>query len=128
MKEEKVNSAHIAVGAAVVASVNIDGRPIPLKNGVIADMTPLMTPETQLELKSGESGEEATSLNREQPGLLARQIGAMTAILCTLFNLDVVFLSGTAAHTQGLFEHGGGVREDRAAGRRCAQIRAVEKK
>lgn len=101
MKEEKVNSAHIAVGAAVVASVNIDGRPIPLKNGVIADMTPLMTPETQLELKSGESGEEATSLNREQPGLLARQIGAMTAILCTLFNLDVVFLSGTAAHTQG---------------------------
>lgn len=102
LKDEKVNSAHIAIGAAVVASVNIDGHPIPLKNGVVADMTPLMTSETQCLLESDKAeGAEEDGLEQKKQGLLVRQIGMMTAILCTLFNLDVVFLSGTAAHTQG---------------------------
>ena len=98
LKDEKVNSAHIAIGAAVVASVNIDGHSIPLKNGIMADMTLLMTSETQCLLEADQAEEE---LEPKKRGLLVRQIGMLTAILCTLFNLDVVFLSGTAAHTQG---------------------------
>lgn len=102
LKEEKVNSAHIAIGAAVVASVTIEGHQVPLKNGVVADMTPLLPAEALplLQQDTAETGGELVRTGSKLQ-LFAQQIGSLAAVLCTLFNLDVVFLSGQVTQVQG---------------------------
>lgn len=103
IRSEAAGSAHIAIGASVVASVTLNGRPVPLKNGMCADMTPLLSPEA-VPLLPGAGGETTGTELSAQPArclaFLAQQIGALAALLCTLFPLDVVFLSGAPAQAE----------------------------
>ncbi len=106
-KAEAANSAHIAIGASVVASVTVQGKPVPLRNGVCADITPLLPPETlpMLREKAGEQPlSQASAKGENRLALLAQQIGSLAALLCILFPLDIVFLSGPAAQKSGFVE------------------------
>ena len=91
------NSAHIAVGASVVASVTVEGKLLPLREGFCADMAPFLE-----ELPAG--GERARLADqREKKGVLSaqtvgriqeRSLSRLIMMLCIMFPLDTVFLSG----------------------------------
>lgn len=74
--EMERNSAHIAIGVNVVASVTVEGKTLPLREGFCTDLEPF--------LGSPASGKMNSDI-----------IGHMIALLCILFPLDEVFLSGS---------------------------------
>ena len=86
------NSAHIAVGA----SVTVEGKLLPLREGFCADMAPFLE-----ELPAG--GEQARLADqREKKGVLSaqtagriqeRSLSRLIMMLCIMFPLDTVFLS-----------------------------------
>lgn len=97
------NSVHIALGRrSVLAALTLNGRQLELREGHQADLTGLVpgicAEHPQLTLGQG-SGEEGAAL---QPAgqwwtKLAGQLAGVIGVLCTLFRLDVVFLSGEPA-------------------------------
>ncbi len=92
------SSAHIAVGANVVASVTVEGKLLPLREGFCADMAPF------LEGLSLEEQDSAAGQKEKRGGFLPaqpmagtrqeRNLGRIIAVLCMMFPLDAVFVSG----------------------------------
>ena len=81
----KRNSAHVSVGSSVVVSVTVEGRAVPLRKDFYKDAvkllgTPLYTPEPQ---------------EKERPWAdLPAHACNVIALLCMMFSLNTVFLSG----------------------------------
>lgn len=73
------NSAHISVGSRILASVTMNGMDIPLRTDFCEEMTGMV------EQRDGRGADEIPMIEH-----LARLI----AILCTMFPLETVFLSG----------------------------------
>ena len=98
---EAENTAHIAIGERVLASITLSGRPLPLREGMCSDVTPM------LKAAAGPDAEETGLLPARQggwAGILSAQISGLIAVLCTLFPLDTVLLSGHAAKVRGFVE------------------------
>lgn len=80
---EARNSAHISVGNRVLASVTLDGREVPVRSSFCEELLPeLVQPDSE-------------HSHRESPGL-THHLSSLIALLCILFPLDMVFLSGSA--------------------------------
>ena len=75
------NSAHISVGSRVLANVTLDGRDIPLRNDFCEELA------CALEQRNGQTVSSAG---------LVEYLAWLIAMLCMMFPLDTVFLSGKA--------------------------------
>ena len=105
------NTAHIAIGERVLASITLAGRPLPLREGTCSDITPMLCGDAQalpaLKAAAAPNTEEAELLPARQgswAGVLSAQLSGVIAVLCTLFPLDTVLLSGHAARVRGFVE------------------------
>lgn len=85
---EERNRAHIVVGAHVAASVTVAGQVLPLRENFYGPVSALL------------DGSEET----EDPDGMARRVGTIIALLCTMFPLDVVLLSGMAGREERFFQ------------------------
>ncbi len=115
----KHNSAHITIGNSILASITIQGKQVPLKGGKISDITPLLhnigndlpqLPSLEALCKKEPCPSEK-ALTATQSRLLStfsKQISAIITLLCTLFPLDIIFLSGNITKVGGFM---GTVRE-----------------
>ena len=108
---EAENTAHIAIGERVLASITLSGRPLPLREGMCSDVTPMLCGDAlvlpALKAAAGPDAEETGLLPARQggwAGILSAQISGLIAVLCTLFPLDTVLLSGHAAKVRGFVE------------------------
>ncbi len=115
----KHNSAHITIGNSILASITIQGKPVPLKSGRFSDITPLLhnigndIPQLPLleALCKKEPCPSEKALTPPQSRLLSafsKQISSIITLLCTLFPLDIIFLSGNITKVGGFM---GTVRE-----------------
>lgn len=103
MEQAQVCSAHIALGNAVLAAITINGTPLPLKDGMVADITPLLqnSPLTLPEI--GRQQEENPPPVRYEPTeSFVRQLSGILALLCTMFQLDIIFVSGIQEKSSGM--------------------------
>lgn len=84
------NSAHIAVGTNIVAGVTIKGKILPIKENFCENAKPLL------------EGQNSTinSIESQQ-----KYLGQIIALLCIMFPLDTVFLSGEKVQNDDFF-HG----------------------
>lgn len=82
------NSAHIAVGTSIVAGVTIKGKILPIKETFCEEAKPLLEGQTSV----------AHSVESQQ-----RYLGQMIALLCMMFPLDTVFLSGEKIQNDDFF-------------------------
>lgn len=76
---EARNSAHISVGSRVLASITLEGREVPVRSGFCEELLPELSGQSEAEL----------------PGKLS-SLSNLIALLCILFPLETVFLSGAA--------------------------------
>lgn len=80
------DSAHIALGSSVLVSVTMEDRPLPLRGDFYQQTCQYLedlVPETQ-------------------PGILSRRLSQMITLLCMMFSLNTVFLSGLDSQGEGL--------------------------
>lgn len=102
------NSAHIAVGVNVVASVTVEGKTLPLREGFCTDAAPFLG-----DTPSGKMDGEV--------------LGRIIALLCILFPLDNVFVSGNDVDERLMRQLAVQVREH-LAGSRIPGIRRLDQK
>ena len=77
------NSAHISVGSRVLANITLEGREVPMRSSFCEELA--------LALDQQDSGKESST------GLtIVDYLASLIAMLCILFPLDTVFLSGTS--------------------------------
>lgn len=81
LEMESGNNAHISVGSRVLAKVTLEGREVPLRKNFCEELAAAMDWEDPRE-----TGDAHT-------GMLVR-LSQLIAVLCTLFALDAVLLSG----------------------------------
>lgn len=103
------NSAHLAIGSSVVlAGITLGGRPLELRGGICADITPLLGNAAPLlsALGSGAAKPEERPVPAQEKwtAALVAQLGRMITVLCTLFPLQKVFISGRPALAPGFAE------------------------
>lgn len=77
------NSAHISVGSRVLASVTLEGREVPVRSNFCEELAVAM--DQQENSSEGNSGRN-----------IVTYLANLIAMLCMLFPLETVFLSGTA--------------------------------
>lgn len=125
MDEAVRNSAHIAIGANVVASVTVEGKLLPLCEGFCADMAPFLEklPSAETEESSAEQRPVHAQTRIQQEHILSRII----ALLCILFPLDDVFLSGSGVDDK-LVRHLGIQVRKQLAGGKMPGIQRLEQK
>lgn len=75
------NSAHISLGSSVLVSVTLDDRPIPVRGSFYEDTARYLEDLTQ---------EACVEKQQELPS----QLGNIITLLCMMFSLNTVFLSG----------------------------------
>ena len=75
------NSAHISVGSRVMASVILEGRPVPVRNNFCEEFA-LATRQKDIQRETGNWS------------MLLQYLGDLVAVLCLLFPLETVFFSG----------------------------------
>ena len=75
------NSAHISVGSRILASVTLNGVDVPLRNDFCEELACAM--------------EQRDGRSNDRPGVV-EYLSWLIAMLCMMFPLDTVFLSGTA--------------------------------
>jgi hypothetical protein len=75
------NSAHISVGSRVLANVKLDGKDVPLRNDFCEELACAL---------EGRGGQNVSS------GGMVEYLACLIAMLCMMFPLDTVFLSGKA--------------------------------
>lgn len=73
------NNAHINIGTSVFATVTIEGRTLPLRGDSCKLVSGLI-----------DAGEKASDANNS----FMMQIGNLIAVLCSLFSLESIFISG----------------------------------
>ena len=103
------NTAHLAIGEKVLASITLQGVPLKLKEGPCADLTPLICgdiaalPAKAVPQAAANAGVPAVIAGQSNwLELLATQLSGAIVWLCTLLPLDVVLLSGKAVKTTDL--------------------------
>lgn len=74
------NSAHISIGSRVIASVTLEGRAVPIRSNFCEELAAAMD-------------QDAPSETVEWPALM-QYLGSLIAMLCMIFPLETVFLSG----------------------------------
>jgi DNA-binding Lrp family transcriptional regulator len=95
---EVKNSVHIALVNMVLVSLTINGRPLPMSGGKSANITSLLS-AFQF---SGPQGKKSCQDNKpKQPWPLLSGLAGILALLCTMFTLDVILLSGEAVKASG---------------------------
>ncbi len=77
------NSAHISLGSSVLVSVTLDDRPIPVRGSFYEDTAKYLEDLTR---------EDCTEKETQQE--LPIQLGNIITLLCMIFSLNAVFLSG----------------------------------
>lgn len=82
------NSAHISIGSSVVVNVTLEGRPVPIRNDFCDDATKV--------LKEPEYTEDAI-WEKTQPAWISLQVSNLITLLCMMFSLNTVFISGADA-------------------------------
>lgn len=95
-KAQIQNSVHIALQQNVLASVMLNGTPLPMRNGAQADITRyVQTTRNDVKATAAEpkSAEQKQASASSITGLV-QSVSAIITFLCTLFPLDTVFLSG----------------------------------
>ena len=75
------NSAHISVGSRVLANITLDGKDVPLRNDFCEELA------CALERRDGQAVSN---------GGMVEYLAWLIAMLCMMFPLDTVFLSGKA--------------------------------
>ncbi|GHV38807.1 hypothetical protein AGMMS49546_09810 [Spirochaetia bacterium] len=91
LTQEVRNSAHIAIANTVLISITIDGHPLKMRGGKNANITRLLQA-----LEGNMLGEEELA----QPHLMRRFAGVL-ALLCSLFPLELILLSGRGVKNKG---------------------------
>lgn len=95
--EQGLNSAHVALGDRVLASITVGGKQLPMRDSCCADITPLLfgldTPPGCLPPASAEKQLPGKSAP-EWTEAVARQLSGILSVLCTVFPLDVIYFSG----------------------------------
>lgn len=76
------NSAHISVGSRVLANITLEGREVPVRSSFCEELLP--------ELSREASAHSETEMTRK-----LSYLSNLIALLCILFPLDTVFLSGS---------------------------------
>lgn len=97
----KVSKLHLALGSSVLASITLDGKPLPMRDGRMADITPLVGCLTSLP----ESLADSLPPMRAAPDLgeaFVKQLSGVVAMLCSIFHFDTVYLSGANERCAGL--------------------------
>lgn len=79
------NSAHISIGANIVVTVTLEGRPVPIRSDF---------PENVAELLAGPGYIEDTVPETASPSSIFQRVANMTMLLCMMFSLNTVFVSG----------------------------------
>lgn len=107
------NNLHLTLGQRVFASITLEGTPLTMRDGARTDITPLLC-STVADLPALAAGQaqEVTQLDTEVSltesknplAALAKQVAAVIATLCTLFDFDRVLLSGAPARASGFVE------------------------
>ncbi|MEG0853035.1 MAG: winged helix-turn-helix transcriptional regulator [Angelakisella sp.] len=100
-----LSSAHIALGDRVLTSITIGGQQLPMHDGRCADITPLLGGLTAPASCLPEAQSEKSLPEKAMPEwteAMARQLSGILAILCTVFPLDVIYLSGVQERFSGL--------------------------
>lgn len=82
------NSAHIAVGSRVMASVTLEGKNIPIRSNFCEELCAAIDSEVCTQSSDGKGMQE--------------YIGKLITLLCMLFPLETVFLSGTRLLSEDL--------------------------
>jgi DNA-binding Lrp family transcriptional regulator len=94
---EVKNSVHVTLANMIRVSLTIDGRPLQMKEGKSANITGILSAfqfeKPRTEIYPGDP-------KKEQPPLFPGLAGIL-ALLCTLFTLDNILLSGESVHTKG---------------------------
>jgi len=99
-ENKSLNNAHISIGNNILASVTIDGKPLKLKGGRFSDITPLIlnTDDVkQLNMLEELYLKESQHKEKEEEHIivpLSKKIANAIVLLCTLFSLDTIYLSG----------------------------------
>ena len=95
----------------VMYSTGFSSASISLREGMCSDVTPMLCGDAlvlpALKAAAGPDAEETGLLPARQggwAGILSAQISGLIAVLCTLFPLDTVLLSGHAAKVRGFVE------------------------
>lgn len=98
------NHAFISVAGTLLASITLNGLPLAMKGGKAANLSGVMPemgcffPSLQQGKGTGRNSLPGSVTAVDEPtGLLAKNIAALAAFLCSLFPLDTIFLSGKRA-------------------------------
>jgi hypothetical protein len=91
------NSAHIAIAGSILIGMTIDGKPLSMKGGKNANITRLITAMDPL----GDYGGAAANSGDKT---LFRKLTDLLAVLCSLFPLDIIFISGISAQKAGAMD------------------------
>ena len=83
------NSVHLSLANTILVNLNIDGHPLKMNEGMSANISRL--------LSSFGNGEDTT---RKKPTLLS-EVAEILALLCGMFSLDHILLSGKAVKSRG---------------------------
>ncbi len=129
------NSMHLTLGERVFASIALEGNPVDLRDGARADITPLLC-GLVADLPALADG-EAQSIIRQKASTalteprnplaaLAKQVAAVIATLCMLFDFDSVLLSGAPARVSGFAEAVSAIVTRKLAPLKPPAIRPVE--
>lgn len=86
------NSAHLSIGSSVVVSVTVEGRAVPLRQDFYQDAAKLLGAPLYGAQQAGESSWKA----------LSAQVGNLIALLCMMFSLNTVFLSGVEGEEEDI--------------------------
>ena len=84
---DEKNRAHISIAGDVLASVYVDGKVLPMKNGETINLTDI-----------------AYDFDKDLPSVvpgLAQRVASLIALLCSMFSLEEVLLSGNKIHSSG---------------------------
>jgi DNA-binding Lrp family transcriptional regulator len=103
--DEVKNSVHVALAHKVLVSLTIDGRTLHMREGKSADITGLLSsfqaagPWAESSFQDNKH-QDNTQDKTKQPSLLSA-LARVLALLCGLFTLDIILLSGEAAKAGG---------------------------
>ncbi len=86
------NSAHISVGSRVMASITLDGREVPMRKNLCEGLA--------LAANQGANGKDC-----RDGSAVIHSLADLIVILCMLFPLETVFLSGAALQPDGVVQN-----------------------
>jgi hypothetical protein len=117
--EEIKNSAHVAIAGSILISMTIDGRPLRMNGGKSANIT-------RLAAATDPFGNSGLVPGRPGDSPLFPKLSGVLAVLCGLFPLDIIFISGISAKKTELADRVRRDLETILAPSRPPPVKAVE--